>query len=127
MDLINELLDALKKHRLLRDRVKMALTKNDNITDIEQIVTDHHKYDFGKWLHNTNTIAEFKKNGCFNYYKEIDLLHQKIHEETIQLLKEVKHGEGTKVFEFFSPDGEMNKIFKELIKSVRKVAHALAA
>ena len=126
MDLINELLDALKKHRLLRGRIKLALT-NDNLTDAEQIVTDHYKCDFGKWLRNSNTIAEFKRSGCFNYYKEIDLLHQKIHEETIQLLKEVKHGEGTKVFEFFSPDGEMNKIFKELIKSVRKVAHALAA
>jgi hypothetical protein len=58
---------------------------------------------------------------CFNYYKEIDLLHQKIHEETIQLLKDVKLGEKAKVLEFFSSDGEMNKIFKELIRSIKKL------
>ena len=126
MDLINELLDALKKHRLLRGRIKLALT-NDNLTDAEQIVTDHYKCDFGKWLRNSNTIAEFKRSGCFNYYKEIDLLHQKIHEETIELLKDVKLGEKAKVLEFFSSDGKMNKIFKELIRSIKKVAHALAA
>ena len=126
MDLINELLDALKKHRLLRGRIKLALT-NDNLTDAEQIVTDHYKCDFGKWLRNSNTIAEFKRSGCFNYYKEIDLLHQKIHEETIELLKDVKLGEKAKVLEFFSSDGKMNKIFKELIRSIKKVAHTLAA
>jgi hypothetical protein len=56
MDLINELLDALKKHRLLRGRIKMILV-NDDLTIAEQIVTDHYKCDFGKWLHNSDTVA----------------------------------------------------------------------
>jgi hypothetical protein len=29
------------------------------------------------------------------------------------------------VLEFFSSDGEMNKIFKELIRSIKKVAQTL--
>jgi hypothetical protein len=126
MDLINELLDALKKHRLLKGRIKMILI-NDNLTDAEQIVINHYRCDFGKWLHNSDTVAEFKKSGCFSYYKEIDLLHQKMHEETIELLKHAKRGEKAKVLEFFSPDGKMNKIFKEFISSIKRVAQTLAA
>jgi hypothetical protein len=126
MGLVNELSAALGKHSIWKGKIKLALTKG-NLSEINDIVNDCHKCDFGKWLYDSGTVRKFKESGCYNYYSEIELLHKRIHEEANAILKEAKNGNAGKAIKSFSSDGEMSKIFMEFTKSINKIVKTLAA
>lgn len=124
MGLIDELLSALGKHSLWKGKIKIALT-NGNLADIKEIVTDNHKCDFGKWLYDNNTVAEFKEGGFDTYYNEIELLHKQVHKVATEILNEANKGNKDKALQSFETGGKMSKIFMEFTKSINKLSKIL--
>jgi hypothetical protein len=123
MDLLNELSEALGKHSIWKGKIKRAIIDN-TVDSVNDIVNDHHKCDFGKWLYDNKTIKEFEKCDCSDYYKELELLHKKIHEAAKEIIREAKKNKD-KALQSFDTEGEMFKVFMEFTKTINKIAKFL--
>jgi hypothetical protein len=126
MGLMNELSTALGKHSIWKGKIKLALMKGD-ADSVNDIVKDYHKCDFGKWLYDSGTVAEFKESGCYNYYSEIELIHKRVHEAAAEILKHANKGDTDQALQSFNSNGEMSKVFLEFTKTINKIAKSLAA
>jgi hypothetical protein len=126
MGLVNELSAALGKHSIWKGKIKMALMRGD-VDSVNDIVKDYHKCDFGKWLYDSRTVAEFKECNCYNYYNEIELLHKRIHEAAAEILKRAHKDDIDQALQSFNSDGEMSKVFLEFTKTINRVVKSLAA
>ena len=126
MGLVNELSTALGKHSIWKGKIKLALV-NGNVDSVNDIINDCHKCDFGKWLYDNNTVIEFKECDCSDYYKELELLHKKIHEAAKEIIREAKKENKDKALQSFDADGEMSKVFLEFTKTISKISKLISA
>ena len=114
MSLDNELTIALGKHSIWKGKIKAAITSG-NVDEVESIVSDDYKCDFGKWLYSEGTVELFSEDG---YYEEIKKLHKDIHEHVKKLLNMVKSGNKDKAIESF--EGEMVDYFRRFTSVIMK-------
>jgi hypothetical protein len=83
MNILYELNKYFGIHIILISKINNLLKEN-NIIEINNLTNN---CSFNTWINDKKTILAFKKENVYNYYFEIKLIHDKIHEELNKYIK----------------------------------------